>query len=263
MKNKKITVSLSGGGLRSVAGLGAIKYLEDNGYVIKSISGTSGGAIISYLYGLGMEVEDILYFIRNFDKKKIFRPTIKSIFSLNELERKLKEETKLKKTFKKRIVICTTDLETGKPVYFDSEKVSKGKMIRAVIASSSIIPFFGAVKINDRYFVDGGYTDNLPNIVFEGERNIAVNVNNVSKEISFSPIKLTTKLLLTVMNSNIKEAAKRADHFINVDTLSEMHLFEFKNMEFAYNEGYRLAKESFELDKKDDLFKIEYFKSSL
>ena len=59
LDKKEVTLTLSGGGIRTAASLGVIKYLEENGYKIKKISGTSGGAIIALLYAHGFSIKEI------------------------------------------------------------------------------------------------------------------------------------------------------------------------------------------------------------
>ncbi|MEO1937877.1 MAG: patatin-like phospholipase family protein, partial [Sulfurimonas sp.] len=55
LKHKKPTVSLvlGSGGARGYAHIGVIEALKENGYEIKSISGSSIGALIGGLYAAG------------------------------------------------------------------------------------------------------------------------------------------------------------------------------------------------------------------
>jgi NTE family protein len=254
---KQFSFTISGGGLRSLAGLGALKYFEENYYDIVEISGTSGGSIISFLYALGYSPEEILDIFNNFNKYKIFIPTKKSLFNLNQLKNELIKLSKNRK-FIRKFICCATDLKTGKPVYFSSEDLDIDILIMAVIASCSLIPFFPPVNINNRLFIDGGYSDNLPNIALSYNlENISINVNNISHELSLSPILLIKRLLLIIMNSNIKNSSQRADLYINIKALAHMNLFDFRKINFAYEEGYLAANyHSFENNRFE---KIEFF----
>ena len=49
---KEIALVLSGGGARGIAHIGVIEELEKQGFIIKSISGTSMGALIGATYVL-------------------------------------------------------------------------------------------------------------------------------------------------------------------------------------------------------------------
>ena len=55
MKNKKPTVSLvlGSGGARGLAHIGVIQVLEEKGFDIRSISGSSMGALIGGIYAAG------------------------------------------------------------------------------------------------------------------------------------------------------------------------------------------------------------------
>jgi predicted acylesterase/phospholipase RssA len=50
---KTISLVLGSGGARGLAHIGVIRYLESNGYEIKSISGSSAGALIGGVYAAG------------------------------------------------------------------------------------------------------------------------------------------------------------------------------------------------------------------
>ena len=51
--NKDVSLVLGSGGARGLAHIGVIRWLEDNGYRIKSISGCSMGAVIGGIYASG------------------------------------------------------------------------------------------------------------------------------------------------------------------------------------------------------------------
>jgi NTE family protein len=46
MTKKSVSLVLGSGGARGLAHIGVIRYLEENGYEIKSVSGCSMGALI-------------------------------------------------------------------------------------------------------------------------------------------------------------------------------------------------------------------------
>lgn len=62
--------------------------------------------------------------------------------------------------------------------------------------------------------------------------------------MSFKLNKLIKRILLIVMNSNIRFSKERSDYFINVDTLTEMNLFDFNKYSYAVNEGFKKAEET-------------------
>ena len=228
---KHCSLSISGGGMRSISALGVIKRLEELNYSIDTISGTSGGSIVALLYAYGLSVEEIKDFVLKLDKKYIFRPTFKSFFSLDYLEEQLREIIK-DRILEKNIFICVTNLDTGEPEYINS-----GDLVKYVIASCSLIPFFKPIVINKINYADGGYTDNLPVEPIVSNFKISVNVNNIYDSNLFR------KLAFILMNSNIKYSITISDLYINIDNLKDMHLFDFKKFDFAINAGYEKAKQ--------------------
>ena len=68
LKNNLRALSISGGGIRSSTfSIGVIQELEKNGYVIKSISGCSMGALIGGIYAIG-KLDEFEQWIRALSK---------------------------------------------------------------------------------------------------------------------------------------------------------------------------------------------------
>ena len=63
---KNVSLVLGSGGARGLAHVGIIKWLEDNGYVIKSISGCSIGALIGGFYAAG-KLDDYVKWLEDID----------------------------------------------------------------------------------------------------------------------------------------------------------------------------------------------------
>lgn len=249
LKDKHITLTLSGGGIRTAASLGVIKYLEEHNYKIKKISGTSGGAIIALLYAYGFTIKEIEEFFFTINKWDLFtfRFRFSSILSLNKIEKKLRGFIK-NRELKIPLEICVTNIETGKAEYH-----SEYDLIKATIASCSLLPYFSSVKIDDKHYVDGGYSDNLPNknLCKMKYPNISVNVNNLPKKFSLKKDTLHRRSLFILTQSAMRRAKKRADYFINIETISEVKLFDFKSFDFVLQEGYKKAKEIIKSDPKE------------
>ena len=56
-QQKTVSLVLGSGGARGLAHIGVIKWLEQNGYVIRSIAGSSMGALIGGIYASGKLLE--------------------------------------------------------------------------------------------------------------------------------------------------------------------------------------------------------------
>ena len=76
MNDKFCDLVCEGGGIKGIALLGAIYYLNEQGYEFKKIAGTSAGAIVASLLAVGYkgnELKDILFNI-DFKKSILYLP---------------------------------------------------------------------------------------------------------------------------------------------------------------------------------------------
>lgn len=55
----KISLSLSGGGIKGIAHIGAIKALEEENIKVDYVSGTSSGSIVATLYACGYNADEM------------------------------------------------------------------------------------------------------------------------------------------------------------------------------------------------------------
>ena len=183
-----------GGGVKGIAYVGALEILYEEGILkdIERVAGTSAGAMVAVLVGLGYsakELGDVLWDIKfkNFLDKDwgMVRNTKRLLedygwykgdffrdLMAGYIERKtgngettfgeLKKMRKAGKPFRD-IHLIGADLTTGLSVVFNSERTPKVKIADAARISMSIPLFFAAIKgvNNDKHiYVDGGLLDN-------------------------------------------------------------------------------------------------------
>jgi NTE family protein len=164
---------LSGGGNLGAAQVGAVQALLDHGVNADMLVGTSAGAMnAAYLAGdPGPEgarrLGEIWSSVRTRD---VFRSTLRPWQLLSRLRgealydndwlRRLLEGalpyTRIEDAAL-RLRIVAADFETGSEVAFHS-----GPVVDAVLASSALPGLFPPVRIEDRFYVDGGIADNIP-----------------------------------------------------------------------------------------------------
>ena len=248
----KITLSLSGGGLRGAAHAGAIKFLEEQGVEVTAVSGSSAGAIVGLFLAAGLKSTDMLDFLESLEKKELFvwaNGDI-GIFKMEKLEEKLEETLKLKSFDDLKIPfhICVTNINTG-----ESEYINKGNPIEYTVASSTITPLFRAKKIKENSYIDGGFSDNLPVKPLKkySEKNLAININPLRAESLDSFKSLMIRSILIMIRSNSMPSKKLTDAFFEVKGVANMHLFDFSEIQSAYDAGYNELKEQWdELSKK-------------
>lgn len=180
--NKKdVALVLSSGGARGLAHIGAIEELIDRGYHIRSIAGTSMGALVAGMYATG-NLERFKEWMTTMDRKKIL--------SLTDFELGFDHLVKGRRIIDalKEIVpdvriedlpipysAVATDWESGHEVVF-----TEGSLYSAIRASISLPAFFSPVKTGNKILIDGGITNPLPlNRVkrSHGDLLVAVNVS--------------------------------------------------------------------------------------
>ena len=160
---KNISLVLGSGGARGYAHIGVIEVLEDYGFEIQSIAGSSMGALIGGLYACGklnaykewvltLEVLDVLKLL-DFTIGKI--GFIKGDRIFNIIEEMIGEHNieDLPISFS----AVATDLTTQKEVW-----LQKGSLSTAVRASIAIPTIFTPVEIQNKILVDGGILDPVP-----------------------------------------------------------------------------------------------------
>ncbi len=183
VKHKKPTVSLvlGSGGARGYAHIGVIEALKENGYEIKSISGSSIGALIGGLYAAG-GLEAYRQWVLNLDTLEVLE-MIDFSFDGGGLIDAEKVYAKIG-TFIGDVKIeglpiaytaVASDVENRKKVWF-----KKGKLIDAIRASVAIPTVFTPVVKDDMLLVDGGVLSPLPLEAVASDKTdlvIAVNLN--------------------------------------------------------------------------------------
>ena len=188
MSNKKtISLVLGSGGARGYAHIGVIEELLKHGYEIKSISGSSMGALIGALYACGkldmfkewvlaldlIEVAKLIDF--SFTRTGVIQGD--KVFHVIEdmIGDIMIEDLPIPYT------AVATDFMKQKEVW-----IQKGKLIDAIRASIAIPTVFTPKKITDRYLIDGGVLNPLPispTVADDTDSTIAVNLSaNVRKD---------------------------------------------------------------------------------
>jgi NTE family protein len=198
---------LEGAGIRGVAYVGAIKYLEEKGKIqnIDKVAGTSAGAIAALAITLGYnskEIEDLIYKtkLQKFNDGKFF--FIGGFARLNRnygwyrgkafmrwLEKMIEDKTGNKDiTFQgmhdrnfKDLYVTGTSLNHQRLIVFSYQSYPNMKVKDAVRISMSIPMYFEAVIIDSTgnvlnrkqatsyhdVMVDGGFTGNFPITIFD------------------------------------------------------------------------------------------------
>lgn len=163
MANKKnIALVLSGGAARGFAHIGVIEELVAQGYTIKSITGTSMGALVGAFFAMG-KLDEFKKWVSKLSKYSVIRLLdlsfrggfLKGEKVLNVLQTLIpgKNIEDLDIPFR----CIATDILTQETVVFD-----KGDIYAALRASYAIPSVFTPVAKDGMLLVDGGVLNNIP-----------------------------------------------------------------------------------------------------
>lgn len=238
----EIALSFSGGGLRGAAHVGVIKFLEEQNVKISAVAGSSAGAMVALMLASGKSADEMYAFLKNIEKQDLFKISKNpGLFSLKNLEKKLKHEIGLKSYHQMQIPLftCVTDINTGESHYLDT-----GNPVANTIASASLTPTFEAKELEGRLYVDGGFSDNLPVKPLKalGHKVLAVNVNPLIGGNPKGFKSLLIRSILIMLHANVRPSKEITDAYIDIEGVAHMHLFNFKEVDAAYEAGYREIK---------------------
>jgi len=178
---RDVALVLSTGGARGLAHIGAIDQLTAMGYNIRSVAGTSMGALVGGMYAAG-RLEDFRQWMLTIDRKRIlslmdFSLSISHIAKGERIIEAMKQIVPDVQIEDLAIPYCAvaTDAVTGSEVVFRS-----GSLYDAIRASISLPLVFSPVRQDERILLDGGLVNPLPlNRVkrSKGDLLVAVNVS--------------------------------------------------------------------------------------
>ncbi len=160
---KNVALVLSSGGARGFAHIGVINTLEQAGYKITSIAGTSMGSLVGGIYASG-QLKAFEEWARSLNLKEVWHLTDLAfskdgLVKGNRVIRKLKDMIPDRNIEDLPIPYCAvaTDIVKGTERVFTS-----GSMYDAIRASISIPTFFQPYKLGDSFYVDGGLLNPVP-----------------------------------------------------------------------------------------------------
>ncbi|AIC94936.1 MULTISPECIES: patatin-like phospholipase family protein [Shouchella] len=176
-KRPKIGLALGSGGARGFAHIGVLRALEDAGIKVDYLAGSSMGALVATMYGVGHSIEHMERFARLFKNKfyldfTVSRQGLIAGDRIESLVRLLAKKMHFHQLHKE-VRVVATDLLTGNRVVIDT-----GDVARAIRASMSIPGIFVPVKWGDQLLVDGGVVERVPvSVVREMGADIVLGVD--------------------------------------------------------------------------------------
>jgi NTE family protein len=160
--NMDITLALGGGGSRGNAHIGVIRRLEQEGFRIRGVAGTSFGGIIGVFYAAGYRPNDLEEMFADLDQRSLYGhgpedgPSLIGYAGVRQSLVNLLGD----RTFESLPIpfaVTATDLKSGSEVV-----LSSGRLVDAILATIAMPGIFPARHIGDRELVDGGTLDPVP-----------------------------------------------------------------------------------------------------
>lgn len=274
----------SGGGVKGIAIIGAIKAIEEKGFKLKRVAGTSAGSIIASLVAAGYSSDEIFKMMDEINLKDFLDPRKTllpapfgkwillywrlGLYKGNVLEEWIAEKLALKglRTFAdlppNKLRVIASDLTNGRLVVIPNDLPKYGIPIesfpiaKAIRMSCSIPYFFEPVKIKtmdgSNVVVDGGVLSNFPMWLFDQE--------NVKKVRPVIGIKLTSNGTNHPPKNKINNAIQMFEALF--ETMKDAHDARYisrkheKNIIFIPTEGVMSTEFDLSDERKQALFQV-------
>ncbi len=163
MGHTRVALSLGGGGARGYAHIGVIEVLEERGYEVVAVAGTSMGALVGGLHAAGV-LPEYAQWVTGMSQRDVLRlldPAVRGPSAIRGdkvlgrvaelLDGARIEELPVPYT------AVATDLLARREVWFQ-----RGPVDAAIRASVALPTIFPPVMLNGRLLVDGGLMNPIP-----------------------------------------------------------------------------------------------------
>ena len=157
-----IALALGGGGAKGNSHIGVIRCLQQEGFRIDAVAGTSFGGVVAVFFALGHSPEEIEDMFASLDQKDLYGQGASegpSLLGLGGATRWLNDMIG-DRTFgdlKIPCILTSADLKSGREVL-----LSEGSLVDALLATIAIPGIFPAKHIGNLELVDGGTLDPVP-----------------------------------------------------------------------------------------------------
>ena len=159
---KEIAVALGGGGARGNVHIGVLRALEEAGYRIAAIAGTSFGGLVAAFYAAGYSPDEIENIFVAVDQNKLYQLGIHNkpaVLGLSKIEQWLNEILG-EKSFEETRIPCAV---TAANLLCNCEVTLKtGALKKAILATIAVPGIFPPYQTDEHYLIDGGVLNPVP-----------------------------------------------------------------------------------------------------
>ncbi len=237
---KEVSLVLGSGGARGLAHIGIIRWLEENGYEIKSISGCSMGAVVGGIYAAG-KLDEFEQWVR-----AIKRLDIIALLDISWRKNGLVKGDKIIDTLIDLVgdqqieelpipyTAVAADVTGEKEVW-----LQKGSLFDAIRASISLPMFFTPFAINGVDLIDGGVLNPVPIAPTFGDHTdmtIAVNLGGPAR--SEEPKKPEPEEKKTsIFTTKISHYISKFQSSLITDSIIDLSAYDIANQAFDAMQG--------------------------
>ena len=157
-----VTLALGGGGSRGYAHVGIIRRLEQEGFRICAVAGSSAGGIIAAFYAAGFTPDEMDVQFSKVDQTKLFGhspgdgPALLGVAGASKwLNEQLGELTFA--DLKTPCALTAVDIKSAREIVLD-----QGRLVDAVLATIALPGILPPQPIQNYQLVDGGVLDPVP-----------------------------------------------------------------------------------------------------
>lgn len=248
---KKLGLALGAGGSRGVAHIGFLQALEEKGIQPDFISGSSMGSVVGAAYAAGTSIEKM--------KKAVFKLRLLDLIAPTGKRGGLFDTRNVRKLLLKNVGdLDFADLKipfSCVAVDMISQSVvefKEGKVVDAVIASSSIPSIFRPTEKDNMRLIDGGVLERVPfRQVKAMGADVVVCVDVLGWRNCKEKCPGTIGVLLEVLDvmdnhrtRNKRQQGKDLIDFWLEPDLGNMSQYSLKQTKTAYEKGYELGLEN-------------------
>jgi predicted acylesterase/phospholipase RssA len=185
LSRTKLGLALGAGGAKGYAHVAALRVLEEAGYTVDYVAGSSIGAMVGAWLALGMRAAEVETVMRNaFDPGNvaaIFKLSMAGTSTGLEVLTRMCRETTRGRSFEELqipFVAMAVDLDIGRPA-----PINEGPLWQALLASTALPGLFPPFRCGQQRLIDGLALVPVPTgAVIEAGADVTVSVNLMGRE---------------------------------------------------------------------------------
>lgn len=239
-EKNEVSLVLGSGGARGLAHIGIIRWLEENGYIIKSISGCSMGAVVGGIYAAG-KLDEFEQWVR-----AVKRLDIISLLDISWRKNGLVKGDKIIDTLVNLVgdqkieelpisyTAIAADISNEKEVWLQT-----GSLFDAIRASISLPMFFTPFAINGVDLIDGGVLNPVPIAPTFGDHTditIAVNLGGPAEAKKPKKIEPVEKKS-SIFHDKIGHYISKFQSSLITDSVIDLSAYDIANQAFDAMQG--------------------------